>query len=243
MSDEVFPTPTRQIDIPARFIRQATEHIDHTGSRYVTFLFTGEQVMDAICVGVTTRLLITDQRPTAQPVRPVGPIPAGPWTIATLTNEVILSQVQEHGQINVRRIGDNLGIAGSNISLRQRIRRVLAALTAAGAIHKIASDGTVPDYAVTGETPTMPLRTRRRRITRKDITEERVLGIIQKNGRTSSRIIGDIMNIPRGDASVRGKISTVIQDLTKAGRVRITEGTADGGGRLYEMASETVAEA
>ena len=151
MSDEVFPTPTRQIDIPARFIRQAMEHIEHAGSRYVTFLFTGEQVIDAICVGVTTRLLITDQRKAAATAAAVAAVATPPddtmWTVATLTNEVILARVKELGMATVRELGNSMGIPGNAIPQRQRIRRVLQALTDERLIRKTENKTGFPIYS------------------------------------------------------------------------------------------------
>lgn len=243
MSDEVFPTPTRQIDIPARFIRQAMDHLEHTASRYVTFLFTGEQVIDAICVGVTTRLLITDQRRGGPPAAPP-PETATIWTVANLTNEVILAEVRKHGTIDVRGLGNAMGIPGNAIPQRQRIRRVLAALTKERLLRKTSKKGAFPSYTIVGRKssqppPTMPLRPGHR-VTRKDITEEKVMALIPPTGRISARAIGDALNIPRSDASVRGKVSTLILDLVRAGRVRIVEDNREeGGGRLYELINET----
>jgi len=43
--DPVIPLPPgRGVDIPARFIRQAYEYLQHTGDRYITFIFAGELV-------------------------------------------------------------------------------------------------------------------------------------------------------------------------------------------------------
>jgi hypothetical protein len=245
MSDEVFPTPTRQIDIPARFIRQAMEHIEHAGSRYVTFLFTGEQVIDAICVGVTTRLLITDQRRAAAPA-PTPPPSETTWTVATLTNDVILDQVRKYGSLTVRDLGNNLGIPGNAIPQRQRIRRVLQALVDERLLRKVIGVG-FPAYALPGQRaksmPVQPGR-RTRRIQRKDVTEEKVMEIfLQRDGRACSRDIGDSLEIPRGDASVRGKISNVIHDLLMADRIRLTGESDEKGGRIYEVVNQTVAEA
>ena len=252
MSDEVFPTPTRQIDIPARFIRQAVDHIEHTGSRYVTFLFTGEQVIDAVCVGVTTRLLITDQRKPS--IAPSAPELDVPWTVANLTNEVILAKMAELGSGTVRKIGDDFGLPGNAIAQRQRIRRVLQALTEERLLRKSVPNKGFPVYSIGTRksrepSPTMPIRPapRTRRIKRSDITAEKVLALFQQNGRMCSRDIGDAMEIPRGDASVRGKVSNVIHDLLEANVIRPTGDSDAQGGRIYEMIAEanteTVAEA
>ena len=69
---------------------------------------------------------------------------------------------------------------------------------------------------------------------------------LQRDGRACSRDIGDSLEIPRGDASVRGKVSNIIHDLLMADRIRLT-GKADAqGGRIYEMVNgtdESIAEA
>ena len=242
MSDEIFPTPTRQIDIPARFIRQAIDHIEHTGSRYVTFLFTGEQVIDAICVGVTTRLLITDQRKGAAAATP--PVETM-WTVATLTNEVILDKVKELGMVTVRDLGNSMGIPGNAIPQRQRIRRVLQALTDERLIHKTENKTGFPIYSAFKRKqshPNMELRAARR-IKRRDVTSEKVLELFQQNGRMCSRDIGDALQIPRGDASVRGKVSNVIHDMLDANIIRPTGESDVKGGRIYEMVNATAAEA
>jgi hypothetical protein len=246
MSDEIFPTATRQIDIPARFIRQAMEHIENTGNRYVTFLFAGEQVIDAICVGVTTRLLITDQRRTASPTPT--PEPDVPWTVQTLTDEAVLAKMRELGSATVRKVGDSFGLPGHAIAQRQRIRRVLSALTEERLLTKREPRVGFPIYSIavrksSQPPPTMPIHAGRR-VTRKDITDDKLLALIEENGgRMSSRAMGDAMNIPRPDNLVRGKITQLIFEMTKAGRVRYSGENEEGGGRLYELVPATETDA
>jgi len=222
-------TPHREVDIPARFIAQAHEHLRHTRDRYVTFLFIGEQLADAVCIGIATArrpMLLVDHQEAA----PIESPSREAWTIDSLTEEVILGVIETTYPINTRNIGNTLGIAGNDVSLRQRIRRVLTALAEKKLIRR--TGGAIPSF--------MPIRPSRmklrptpsRTVHRNDITDDMVLTIIREEGPINSRTIGDRFGIPRPDSLVRSKITEVINRLQRENLVGQT-GTMDGG-RHYE---------
>jgi hypothetical protein len=216
----------REIDIPARFIRQATEHIAHTQVRYVTFMFTGEMTEDAICIGVTTRLMLTDQRPKAAP----NPAPI----TATLSEATVLDTVRQHGPMSSQQVSDALGIARGDETKRAKVRRFLSDLVTAKAVRPTGPER-YPKYVVTNAT--MPLRkSRRRRMKRKDITRDIVVEKL-RSGQSTSKAIGDALGIPRPDNLVRAKITEIIGQLIATGRVRTTSLTSHGG-RVYELLDE-----
>jgi hypothetical protein len=227
--DPVIPLPPgRAVDIPARFIRQAFEHLQHTGDRYVTFIFAGEMVADAVCYGITTQRpapvkLITDQR---------NPDDAPTWTIKSLTNNVILETVQRDGPINTKMICDRLDIARSDIPLRQRVRRALETLVQSRLIRK-TGDKRYPDFIAGQRSGRQPGHQDRVGRKRSDITEEMVIAQMQQ-GPMSSRDIGDRLGIERKDVHLRGRITEVIKALLKQNRARHIAGNM-GTGRMYEL--------
>ena len=226
--EEGYPAIHRAVEIPARFIRQAYEHIEHSHSPYVALLFANERIAEAVCVGVSTR------RSLPPPVKAL-PAPAPTThTMQTLTEDVVLDVIRQAGLIDTQRIGDALGIAGNNIPLRQRIRRVLRKLTESKTIRK-SGDKHFPKYSLTGVAPEpverkMPLRTNRT-ITRKHITEEGVLRMLQ-SGAMTSRDIGDKLGIPRSDSLVRSKITEIVGKLAKKNQI---SRSGINNGRLYQI--------
>lgn len=241
MSDDVIGSISYTgIDIPARFIRQAAEHVEHTGSRHVTFLFTG-QVESAVCIGITTQLRITDQRP--RPPRMTETVETE--TPREVTRDSVLQMIRQNEKINMRSLGDQMGVPRSDTNTRSRIRKHVTALSEDRLIKK--TDNTrYPSYAVTrkGSNNTkMSVRSQPpRSINRRDITEEAVLEAFAKTPRLSSKKIGDDLQIPRPDNLVRSKITEVVRGLIHAGRVRDT-GEKEDGGRLYELVDEASAAA
>jgi len=231
MSDDpVIPLPPgRAVDIPARFIRQAFEHLQHTGDRYVTFIFAGELVADAVCYGISTQRvppsrMIIDQHlePTTKPK----------WTISSITTSVVLEVIREHGPINAKAISDKLGIARGDIPLRQRMRRVLESLVATRVVRRSGSRR-FPDYALTrGSRP----KTAESSMQRRDITDEMVLEQL-RTGPLTSRDIGDNLGLDRKNNSVRSKITEIIGRLIREDRVRHVSGDK-GLGRMYELAGD-----
>jgi hypothetical protein len=252
MDDETIVLLSRSIDIPARFIRQAYEHIQRSSNRYVPFRFTGERVEEAVCVGVGAQFLLTDQRP--QPEQAPAQ-PPSPFTLQTLTDDVVLGLLRQKTQPqNGRQIGDALGIPTDDISIRQRLRRVLVGLVEDKMLRRSNGPGHFPYYAVTEKAKretktetkpeTMPLRPQRgRKITRHDVTEDVLLAQLREKRRISSRAIGDVLGIPRPDNIVRGKITQLIAKLIKEGQVQHSGMIEPGGGKLYELVDEATAQA
>lgn len=251
MDDEVIAELTRPIDIPARFIRQAYELIQRSGTRYVPFRFTGERVGEAVCVGVGGQPLLTDQRP---PEPAAGP--TSTYTVETLTTDVVLGfLLQQQQPMSTRQIGDALGTLSDDVPVRQKLRRVLVGLVDDRMLRRSRGPGHFPHYAITDKAKrteerakpdpeSMPLRTPHRRAkTRNDITEDVVVNQIRQTGRISSRGIGDALGIPRPDTSVRGKITERMAKLVKEGRVQDTGTIEPGGGKLYELVEEASAQA
>jgi len=229
MSDDpVIPLPPgRAVDIPARFIRQAFEHLQHTGDRYVTFIFAGEMVADAVCYGISTQRvppsrMITDQRPES--VTPK-------WSLQAITTSVVLEVIREHGPINAKTINDKLGIDRGDASLRQRTRRLLESLAGARVIRRSGGSQRMPEYAITRGS--RPMTAAASGMQRKDITDEMVLEQL-RTGPISSRDIGDNLGLDRKDNSVRSKITEIIGRLLHEDRVRHVSGSL-GTGRMYEL--------
>lgn len=245
MSDtEINLVPSRPIDVPVRFIQQAWEHIQATGVRYVTLQF-----VEDICIGVDTRIrrMIQQQSPVSQPIGEPISEPTSDWTRQTLTDEVILGVLGQHGTLYARQIGDILSIPGSDTALRQRIHRILVHLVATKAV-RTSGLKQRPKYALAKTPlaqPRMPKRTApprkvTRKVTRKDITEELVIEQFQTAREPlSSRQIGDVLGIARPDNLVRAKITEIVRILIQSGRVQqVSTGERvrdEFGGRLYEL--------
>ena len=229
MSDDpVIPLPPgRGVDIPARFIRQAYEHLQHTRERYITFIFAGELVADAVCYGISTQapsVRLIEQRPTLDEP----PL----WTIQTITPNVVIDVIKREGPINTKKICDTLGIVRGDTSLRQRVRRVLESLALMHAIRKVG-DKRQPDFVVFRART----QTETSGISRKDITDEMVIEQLRQHGPLASRTIGDNLGLDRKNNLVRGKITEIVGRLIREGRVQHIEGNV-GMGRVYELIEE-----
>lgn len=226
MSDTVLLPPGRMIDIPAKMILDAAEHLQHTNARYVSFIFLGEGLENAICIGVSTRRLITHQPAKPAPTPKDDPIDA------------VLELLQKHGRLTTRQVADKLGIPGADSAQRKRISRTLDEALAAGLIVKGA--GHYPEWRIAdgeGEQPVnrpVKMQKRHRKINRKDISIETIRQILQDRGAVSSRTIGDVIGIPRNDSAVRGKITETIGKMRLTGEVKPME-QSEGGFPLYEL--------
>jgi hypothetical protein len=248
MSDDLEFIPTRRVEVSARFIRQAYEHIEATKDHHVILLFSGLQNDQEItCVGISTRRLFTEQLSSepAMPnaARPVTEAPGGPWSMETLTDDVVLAIVNEHGPINTTTVAEMLGIPSEVTNLRQKIRRIMERLVKQ---RQLRQSGSGRSQTFSKREPArMSVRAASgRKLSRSDITEERVVDVMQQaGGPISSRTIGDMLQIPRNDALVRSKITLVIAALRDAGRVKIAGNEPGHGGRLYAMAGRRNAEA
>jgi hypothetical protein len=232
-----------EIDIPARFIQQAMEHIDHTQVRYVTLIFAGEMTGDAICVGITTR-----QRPRV--VRPDSPQTASetsqtakkPATrvrsLNSITDAVVLDVVRQRGPVSTADISVALGVPPKAIPQRQKIWRTVTKLNGLNLIMPSTSAGRAKSWSVTEDAATvrMPLRPRRKMNSRQQITEEMVLAQFRA-GLTTSKAISDAMDLPRQDASLRGRISEIIRNLLIKGVLDKTDKTVDGG-PVYQLVTD-----
>ena len=245
--DEVLMSPTRPIDIPAKFIRQAFEHLQHTNARYVTFLFANEMVMDAVCTGVST----STRRALSSP--PVDTFTARPDSALDemadldemmddsqpVNKQQVLAIVTKHGPINTREVGDALGIGRKDANQRQRIHRVLKHLQKHKSIRVMNTDERYPQYVPTTRvaSPSMPRRPFTRTIHRRDITPEMVLEHLRSGKPLTSRTIGDLIGVPRPDAHVRSKITEVMGGLVSQGLVKKV-GKAEG--NLYQITEPQV---
>lgn len=248
--------PYHEIDIPARFIRQAYDHIGHTQARYVTFIFTGENTEDAVCNGVSTRLMIADHRPRAVRMPEVAPDDPEPMrkrrthrakasALKDISDEVILGVLRE-GSKSTAEVADTLGIPTSQVPARQKVWRTLTRLHADAILHREGSGRqrnhkwSIADAEAASKVvsePRMRLRPTKRNITRDHITEEVVLGHLRE-GKLTSKSISDAIGIPRGDASTRGKVTEYIRKLQDKRTIRRTDRTSDGG-PIYELIDES----
>lgn len=244
-----------EIDIPARFIRQASEHIDHTQARWVTFIFTGENTEDAVCAGVTTRLMIADQRPRmARQPQPASEPPepqvkrkrktptAKSPRLKDISDDMIVAIIRQ-APASTAEICHALGVPTSDVPVRQKIWRVVTKLGATGALGRKGNERNakwiIADDAAntTADQPQMPVRHAKRKPTRKQISEDMVLNTMRE-GNLTSKTVSDSLGIPRNDVSTRGRVTEHIRHLKDKGTIRRTERMTDGG-PVYELYDET----
>lgn len=235
MSDDMEMILAKRMPVSARFIEQAAEHIRTTGVRIVDLLVLSEVPIEGelTCVGVSTRRLLTGPTVSAKPV-PMPP--TSNWTLDTLSDTVVLDIITSQGPVSTRTIGDSLGIAGGDVSLRNKIRRVLASLIKSKQI-RMLGDRRYPKF----QSSKMKVRPEGpRTMKRGDITLEMVVAQLS-NGPLTSRIVGDNLGIPRHDNTVRSKITEHMRQLQKTGRVRQVHTERDKGERIYELVSDSEA--
>lgn len=252
-----------EIDIPARFVRQASEHIDHTQARWITFIFTGENTEDAVCVGVTTRLMIADQRPRMRPPQPGAPEQPEPTAKKTtktktrkkpsaaepklkdITDDLILSVISQE-PASTAEICNALGVPTSNVAVRQKIWRIVTKLGEAGVLRREGeernakwrkADGANGTADAATNEPRMPVRPARRHFTRQQISEDMVLDQM-RNGHLTSKSVSDAIGLPRADASLRGRVTEHLRNLKEKGRISRTDKMTSSG-PIYELHDES----
>jgi hypothetical protein len=236
--DDVVMTPTRLVDIPAKFIHQAFEHLQHTNARHVTFMFANEMIIDAICIGINTstrRALPAPvfEKPSIEIDNRVDiKVPqAAEKSDKALTPEIVFDVISKNSPINVRQIGDKLGL-GSDARQRAIVQRLVRKLSKDELI-SIVGNGYYPQYIPT-ESATSP-----RTISRKNITEQVILQHLRSATSMTSRGMGDLIGIPRSDTSIRGKITLVMSQLLSHGLVESIGYESDGSGRVYKIVNST----
>ena len=227
------------LEIPARFIASAKDHLETGGERTVTLLIeTGEMV----CIGVSTRQVTAAAAPRAKPSSEPIPPPNRTWTRRDITEEALLEVVRLHGPIDVRTLGNTMGIDSKDASLRSKIAQLLYKMADDKQL-RVSGHKRYRSFSIPGSTePKMELRpqrkagpaVQRRTIFRTDITPERVAEQLRNAGSPiTSRTIGDMLGIPREDNSVRAKITEVVRLLIGSGHVR-SQGVS-GPFRTYEL--------
>jgi len=233
------------LEIPARFIASAKDHLETGGERTVTLLIeTGEMV----CIGVSTRQATAAPRgkPSSEPIPP----PKQTWTRGDITEEALLEVVRLHGPIDVRTLGNTMGIDSKDASLRSKIAQLLYKMADDKQL-RVSGHKRYRSFSIPGSTePKMELRpqrkaapaTQRRTIFRSDITRERIAEQLRNAGSPiTSRTIGDMLGIPRHDNSVRSKITEVVRSLVASGHVRSIG--VSGPFRTYELVTNGDTEA